>query len=100
MRTIFGSPMRTRSMAAIVLVAALCACGKKVPEGQVVAMVGNEEVTRRELTVEPEAAGLPPGPDAQPALTALLDGVIARKVAVAEARRLELDRTPEFVALH
>lgn len=82
----------------LALAAGLGGCTEKVPQGQVVAVVDGQEVTRRELAVEPEAAGLPQGSEARAALSALLGGVVDRKLAAAEARRLKLDGTPEFVA--
>ena len=75
----------------------LVGCGHKTPEGQVVAVVDGEEVTRRELAAEPQTDGADAG-GSGPAVSATLSGVIDRKLAVAEAKRLKLDRTPEFVA--
>jgi EpsD family peptidyl-prolyl cis-trans isomerase len=72
----------------------LVGCGNKEPTGQVVALVDGEEVTRRDLATEP-TLDQSTGAGDQPAL---LRGVIDRKLAVAEARRLSLDRTPEYVA--
>lgn len=71
----------------------LTACGEKTPKGQVLAVVNGNEVTRRDLSGEAGAAGA--GEDAAPAL---LSGVIDRKLAAAEAQRLELDKTPQFTA--
>lgn len=82
---------------ACILVGALplSGCGNKAPTGQVVALVDGEEVTRRDLATEPmeRQIGGSDGPQ-----SALLQGVIDRKLAAAEARRLDLDRTPEYVA--
>jgi hypothetical protein len=72
----------------------LLACADKKPSGQVVAFVDGEEVTRRDLATEP-TSGQAEGASAPPAI---LRGVIDRKLAAAEARRLELDRTPDYVA--
>jgi EpsD family peptidyl-prolyl cis-trans isomerase len=88
---------RLRIALALGLLALAAACAKKEPGGQVVAVVNGEEVTRRDLAAEPQASGLPDSDDAQPALGAMLNGVIDRKLAVAEARRLELDRTPQYL---
>lgn len=79
---------------ALVLSTVLGGCGDKVPSGQVVALVDGEEVTRRDLAVEPAGSQTTGGSD--PAI--LLNGVIDRKLAAAEARRLKLDRTPDYVA--
>jgi len=89
--------VKVRAVTAIALVTLAGGCGDKAPKGQVLAIVNGSEVTRRELMVEPEAALLKGG-DAGPPVSALLDSVIDRKVAVDEARRLGLDRTPEFLA--
>lgn len=89
---------RLQTLVVLALLSALTACGDKAPKGQVVASVNGEEVTRREIAGEPQAADLPDGAAAQPALAAVLSGVIDRKLAVAEAQRLKLDRTPEYMA--
>jgi EpsD family peptidyl-prolyl cis-trans isomerase len=93
------SPFRaSRLVFTLLLAGTLAGCGKKVPEGQVVAVVNGEEVTRRDLAAEPQA-GAPAGGDGSPgALGPVLNGVIDRKLAAAEAKRLELDRTPQYVA--
>lgn len=83
----------------ILSTAGLCACGKKAPEGQVVAVVNGEEVTRRDLSSEPQSAMTDKGEDQPQALGSLLNGVVDRKLAAEEARRLELDRTPQYVAM-
>jgi EpsD family peptidyl-prolyl cis-trans isomerase len=84
--------------AALALAALLGGCADKTPKGQVVAVVDGEEVTRREVAAEPQVANLPQGDTAQPMLAAVLSGVVDRKLATAEAKRLELDRTPQYVA--
>ncbi len=76
----------------LLALALLSACANKQPTGQVLAFVDGEEVTRRDLATEPMNG---PGGESPPAL---LSGVIDRKLAAAEARRLELDRTPDYVA--
>jgi EpsD family peptidyl-prolyl cis-trans isomerase len=87
-------PKLTRSACIVLSVAALVACANKEPKGQVVALVDGEEVTRRDLATEPTSRQAQ-GDEAQPAI---LHGVIDRKLAASEARRLQLDRTPEYVA--
>lgn len=88
-------PRKSHVLVACCLAALLAGCEEKAPEGQVVAVVNGEEVTRRELATEPGAAN---GEVAQPELAAMLSGVVDRKLAAAEAKRLELDKTPRFVA--
>lgn len=82
----------------VVLVGTVAGCGEKVPEGQVVAVVNGEEVTRRNLAGEPQDGALAESEGGQAAIAAVLNGVIDRKLAVAEAHRLALDRTPQYVA--
>lgn len=83
----------------VLVTTGLCACGNKVPKGQVVAVVNGEEVTRRDLSSEPQSVMTGKGDDEPQALSALLNGVVDRKLASAEAKRLELDRTPQYVAM-
>jgi len=95
-----GETVQKRSVryTILYLMIALAGCAPKKPEGQVVAVINGEEVTRRELASEPQAAGLPDGPGAQAAMNKLLGGVIDRKLAVAKAQELGLDHTPEYLA--
>jgi EpsD family peptidyl-prolyl cis-trans isomerase len=72
----------------------LSACGDKTPSGQVIATVNGIEVTRNELSTEPEMLG----GAGEAALPKVLDGVIDRKLAVEEAKKLKLDQTREFIA--
>jgi EpsD family peptidyl-prolyl cis-trans isomerase len=76
---------------------AITGCTKKAPGGQVVAVVDGQEVTRRDLAAEPQFATTPDGQGAQAGVNAVLNGVIDRKLAAAEAKHLELDRTPRYV---
>ena len=79
------------------LIISSSACGKKVPTGQVVAVVDGKEITRRDLASEPQSS-LASGEDIdQSTMTAMLSGVIDRKLAAAEAKKLELDRTPQYM---
>lgn len=92
-----GATLR-RMLLVLGIAGLLAGCGKKVPEGQVVAVVNGEEVTRRDLAGEPRAGSMAQDDAAPSALGAMLSGVVDRKLAAAEARRLELDRTPQYVA--
>jgi EpsD family peptidyl-prolyl cis-trans isomerase len=60
--------------------------------------VNGEDVTRRDLAVELDASGMPPTVDLQTIQPQLLDRVLLRKLAVEEARREEIDKTPEYLA--
>lgn len=93
-----GGKRQLRTALVLALAVLAGGCKEKTPDGQVVAVVDEEEITRRELAAEPEASTELATQDAQPALAAILNGVIDRKLAVAEARRLELDRTPRYLA--
>jgi EpsD family peptidyl-prolyl cis-trans isomerase len=93
-----GGAMLRQVLLVLGTAALLAGCGKKVPEGQVVAVVNGQEVTRRELAAEPGAASMAQEDAAPSALGAMLSGVVDRKLAAAEARHLELDSTPQYVA--
>lgn len=80
------------------LCAFLCACTPSTPTGQVAATVDGVEITRNELASEPSITSLAPNSDVDAALPKVLGNVITRKVAVAQAKALKLDQTPEFIA--
>jgi EpsD family peptidyl-prolyl cis-trans isomerase len=88
----------SRSLAVIILAGMSVGCSKKAAEGQVVAVVDGEEVTRRDLAGEPGATAMSDGDAARSSLGVVLQGVVDRKLAAAEAQRLALDRTPQYVA--
>lgn len=75
----------------------LVGCDPGPPKGQVLARVGTEEITRRDLQVELAAtdSALAVDPQAQ---VAALDQIIARKLMVREARTYGVDRSPEYLA--
>jgi EpsD family peptidyl-prolyl cis-trans isomerase len=76
---------------------ALAACSPRAPEGQVIAVVNGEEVTRRELMGEWQASGAQS--DARPEAVAplLLESLVDRKLLAEEARRLEIQQTPDYL---
>jgi EpsD family peptidyl-prolyl cis-trans isomerase len=81
----------------VLLAALLGGCNRSVAdEGQVVAIVGDEEITRAELQLEARERGLPVGTDRQ-VRDALVKELVERKLLVQHARENKLDRTPEFV---
>ena len=82
--------------ATLLLLALLSACGEPEPQGQVIARVNGVDVTRRDLMVEAQASGLPADADMRSIQAPLLDRIITRQLAVNEALRLELEKTPEF----
>lgn len=73
------------------IVLALSACDPGPPMGQVIARVGSEEVTRRELAAELAASG-------EQDQARLVDEIVARKLLAAEARRAGVDHMPDFLA--
>ena len=77
---------------------ALGGCEKK-PEGQVVATVNGEEVTRRELASEFAAVGGKNGDDIATVQPALVQAIVTRKLLVQEAERTNLDKNPQYLAL-
>ena len=94
MRTVIQS--YTVSMSSVVAIL-LAGCNRSVvDQGQVVAIVNNEEITRAELQLEARERGLPIGTDAA-VRDALVRELVERKMLVQHARTEKLDRTPEFV---
>lgn len=95
-----GAGSGWRSAVALSAVAALLVLGgcAKKPGGQVVAVVGNEEITQQELRAE--ALTAPPGTsqDFEAAAPGLLQRVIERNLLAEYARDQGLDRGPEYVA--
>lgn len=77
---------------------AIAGCHKK-PEGQVVASVNGEEITRRDLTTEFAAAGGQSVDDLKQIQPALVQSVVNRKLLDQEAKRENLDKNPQFLAL-
>lgn len=75
----------------------LVACDPGPPKGQVLARVGTEEITRRDMQVELAAtdSALIVDPQAQ---AAALDQIIARKLMAREARTYAVNRSPEYLA--
>ena len=79
--------------------AMLAGCEKK-PEGQVIATVNGEEVTRRELVSEVNAIGSGNLSEEQmkAAQPTLVQGIVDRKLLVQEAKRSNLDKNPQYLA--
>jgi peptidyl-prolyl cis-trans isomerase C len=73
----------------------LSGCGG-TPIGQVAAIVGGAEITRREILVELEAMPPAPGTSPQVAERQALDRLIDRKLLLAGARERMIDRSPDF----
>ena len=86
------------SAMAAALALAACDKGPKVPDGQVVATVDGTEVTIRELNAETAAIGnraanVPP----KLVESLALARVVERKMLANEARKLDLDKSPDFL---
>ena len=77
---------------------ALAGCHKK-PEGQVVASVNGEEITRRDLVTEFAAAGGRSADDLKAIQPALVQSIVNRKLLDQEAKRENLDKNPQYLAL-
>lgn len=89
-----------RSAVAVSAVAALLVLGgcSKKPGGQVIAVVGNEEITQQELRAEALTAAPGTAQDFEAAAPGLLQRVIERNLLAEYARDQGLDRGPEYVA--
>lgn len=74
----------------------IAGCDKQ-PGGQVVAVVGNEEVTLKELQAETRGAARDTGPEAAAANAAALEKLVDRNVLADYARSEGLDRQPDYV---
>lgn len=96
--TALAASRRRAALFAIACAPLLLAGCQKKPGGQVVAVVGSEEVTQPELRAEADAAGVPAGTEAQSYAPAMLDRVIQRNLLADYARDQNLDRGPEYVA--
>lgn len=85
------------ALSAVAALLVLGGCGKK-PGGQVVAVVGDQEVTQQELRAEALTAAPDAAQDFEAAAPALLQRVIERNLLAEYARDQGLDRGPEYVA--
>lgn len=91
---------RTRTAAFIglsLMALGMAGCHKK-PEGQVVATVNGDEVTRRDLVSELQAAGGQSADDLKAVQPQLVESVINRKLLVQEAKRENLDKNPQYLS--
>lgn len=88
--------MKKRVILALTTVAVLSGCQKKA-EGQAVAIVNDEEITAVDLNNELRNANIPDTANKDEARNAMLQRLIDRRVLVQQARKDELDKTPEFL---
>ncbi|MBV8683436.1 MAG: hypothetical protein JO111_11210 [Caulobacteraceae bacterium] len=88
--------------AGIVLAAAVCgvlgACnnGAKTPTGQVVATVGRQEITMRDVRAELGNYNAPDAKTLKVAETAAIRNIVGRSIVADEARKEGLEKTPDF----
>lgn len=86
-----------RGISLLMLGLALASCGKgenkEAPKGQVVATVDGQEITTSALRMEMQDTPSDPNVAAA-AQNAALQGLITRKLLVAEAKKRELDKSP------
>ena len=76
---------------------ALAGCGKKAPEGQVVANLNGQEITLQEVNAELQGANLPDSVDKKKAMATLLQRVIDRKLIDSAATEQGLDKSAEYL---
>ena len=75
----------------------LTGCNKVPPTGQVIASVGGDDVTRRDLAAELQAGSAPWRSDAE-MRGPVLQQIVDRKLLNRIARRKGLDQTPDYLA--
>jgi len=92
----FGSALRLSAMAAAALL--LASCGK-APKGQTVAIVDDQEITIQDLGAELQDTPVPDNVDRKALSKLILEGLIDRKLQVAEARKQGLDKTERYLGL-
>ncbi|HWW64861.1 MAG TPA: EpsD family peptidyl-prolyl cis-trans isomerase [Sphingomonadaceae bacterium] len=76
---------------------ALASCGKKAPEGQVVASLNGQEITLQELNAELQGTNIPDSVDKKEAMRTLLQRVIDRKLIDSAAAEQGLDKSAEYL---
>jgi peptidyl-prolyl cis-trans isomerase C len=93
--------VRRAVLTAVLGCVVLAGCDKK-PEGQVIATVNGDEITQRELVAEVNAVGGGANVSEQQMKSAqplLVQGMVDRKLLVQEAKRSNLDKNPQYLAL-
>lgn len=66
------------------------------PKGQIVAIVNGEQISIQEIYAEAAGRTFAPGGDRKQLQRDILDMLIDRKVMVQQARKMGLDKTPEY----
>ena len=86
-----------RTVSALALALALAACGKSKPEGQVVAVVNGEEITRPELNAILQNLNVPPKADKAAVQNSVLDQLVTERLVVQSAKQLEIDKSQDYL---
>ena len=94
----FMSMNRVLALAAFAacIVVALAGCNRE-PTGQVVAVVGKDEITLQEVNAEIGNAQVPKGINPKDIQQFALQRIVERKLLANVAHERELDKTPEFL---
>lgn len=91
---------RAATAAAMIVVAVTAAgCEKKAPKGQVVATVNGQDITRRDVMAELQAARVPANVDVKAVQPLATQQIVDRSLLVAEAKKEGLDKTPDYLAM-
>ena len=91
-------PHTAARLAGLAALALISGCHKAAPSGQVIATVNGEDITSRDLQAEMAAANLPPNIDAKAIAPIVVARIIDRKLVAAEAHKLEIDKSPDYLA--
>ncbi|MBB5731587.1 hypothetical protein FHS61_000580 [Altererythrobacter atlanticus] len=75
---------------------ALAACSAPEPEGQVIARIGDDDITIPELEHEAQGHGVPLAQASQAVRSELLDRLIARRILAGEAVKRGLDQDKDL----
>lgn len=86
-----------RAALMLTLAVSLAACGDHAPEGQVVATVNGEEITRPQLNAALAGAGEAGGKDTAAQRNAVLDQIVMQQLVVQEAKRQGIDRSQDYL---
>ena len=89
--------MHQRTLVALGLLAICTACQKKA-EGQTVALVNGEEITSSELNAELANANVASTVDKKLVTSRVLQGLVERRLLAEQARKDQIDRSPEYIA--
>ncbi len=81
----------------LTLAVSLAACGDRTPEGQVVATVNGDEITRPQLNAVLAGAGGASAKDTAMQRNAALDQLVLRQLVVQEAKREGIDRSQDYL---